>query len=507
MGARRWWAVGALAFAGAMIGIDAMVLSLALPNLAVDLGASTSQLQWFADAYLLTVGAIMLPAGLLGDRLGRKRVLLAALTVFGIGSLACAYASTAGALVLGRVVLGIAAGFVLPLSLSVLPVLFDEGERQRALAIVAGAAFVAYPVGPILGGWLLNHYWWGSVFIINVPIVAVALLVVALAMPESRSQVRSRLDWSGVVLSTGGLFALTYGMILAGEEGWGDHVALAYIAAGALALVLFVAWERWGTRSPLIDLNLFRSRGFSASTTLAMLLSFALLGLLFAVPQYYRAVLGYDAMDTGLWLLPLIGGLAVGLGAGDRISRTAGPKTAVVAGFAVCAAGMAMGAFTDTDHGVGYAAIWLAVGGAGFGITMPPTVNAALSELTGESVGVGSGLIATIRQVGSTLGVAVLGSVLNSAYRSGLQLDGVPAQAGEAIRDNVAAGVEVARRAGSPDLLAMVEKAFVDGMDTMLVWSGAIATASGVLALLVLPARRTERSPEPSTSEDATTAA
>jgi EmrB/QacA subfamily drug resistance transporter len=483
-----------------MVGIDAMVLSLALPNLAVDLSAPTSQLQWFADAYLLAVAATMLPAGLLGDRLGRKRVLLAALTVFGIGSLTCAYASSAGALIVGRVVLGIAAGILLPLSLSVLPVLFGEDERQRALAIVAGASFVAYPVGPILGGWLLNHYWWGSVFIINVPIVAAALLVVALAMPESRGQERARPDWLGIVLSSGGLFALTYGMIRAGEDGWGERAALAWIVAGAVALAGFAAWQRWGTRSPLVDVALFRSRSFTVSTVLTMLLTFALFGLLFAVPQYYRAVLGYDAMDTGLWLLPLVGGLAVGLGAGDRVSRKAGPKTAVVGGFAVCAAAMALGAFTDAGQGVGYAATWLALGGAGFGITMPPAVNAALSELTGEATGVGSGLVAAIRQVGSTLGVAVLGSVLNSAYRSGLQVDGLPAAA--AIRDNVAAGVAVAERAGSPNLLAMVQKAFVDGMDAMLVWSGLIAAASAVLALVALP-RRARQSAQPSTSENA----
>src|SRR5262245_48075660 len=193
-GSRRWWAAAALAVSGVVIGIDATVLSLALPTLATDLHASTAQLQWFIDAYLLVLGAMMLPAGLLGDRFGRKRLLLAALALFGIGSLACAYATSAGQLIAARALLGLAAAFVLPLSLSVLPVLFDEHERQRALAIVASSAIASYPLGPIVGGWLLTHFWWGSVFLINVPVIAIALLAVTFLMPESRSAVRPGLD-------------------------------------------------------------------------------------------------------------------------------------------------------------------------------------------------------------------------------------------------------------------------------------------------------------------------
>src|SRR5262245_22988008 len=178
VGRRRWWTAGALALSGVIIGVDGTVLTLALPTLATDLHASTAQLQWFVDAYLLVLGAVMLPAGLLGDRFGRKRLLLAALALFAIGSLGCAYSSSAGQLIAARALLGLAAAFVLPLSLSVLPVLFDESERQRALAIVASSAVAAYPLGPILGGWLLTNFWWGSVFLINVPVIGIALLAV-----------------------------------------------------------------------------------------------------------------------------------------------------------------------------------------------------------------------------------------------------------------------------------------------------------------------------------------
>src|SRR6266545_3858870 len=326
----RWWAVGALALSGVVIGVDATVLSLALPNLATDLHASTSQLQWFVDAYLLILGAMMLPAGLLGDRFGRKRLLLA----------------------------GLAAAFVLPLSLSVLPVLFDEDERQRALAVVASAAMLAYPLGPILGGWLLTHYWWGSVFLINVPVIGLALLAVATLMPESRSATRARLDLLGVLLSTAGLVALTYGLIEAGERGWGNPAALAWMAGGAVVLAGFAGWERRLARSrtsqPLIDLGLFGSRSFTWGVVLATLLSFALIGLLFAAPQYFRAVLGVDPMGAGVRLLPLIGGMIVGLAAGDRISRKAGAKITVAVGFAAAAVGLAIGASTGIHDGSGF---------------------------------------------------------------------------------------------------------------------------------------------------------
>jgi EmrB/QacA subfamily drug resistance transporter len=492
IGGRRWWAAAALAVSGVVIGIDGTVLTLALPTLAIDLHASTAQLQWFVDSYLLVLGAVMLPAGLLGDRFGRKRLLLVALALFGLGSLACAYSTTAGELIVSRALLGLAAAFVLPLSLSVLPVLFDESERQRALAVVASSAIAAYPLGPILGGWLLTNFWWGSVFLINVPVIGVALLAVTFLMPESKAETSPRLDVVGVVLSVIALVALTYGVIQAGEHGWRAD-AIGFMAAGLLVLVAFVGWERRvmrsGTAQPLVDLDLFRSRSFSWGTILSTLLSFALIGLLFAVPQYFRAVLGYNAMGAGLRLLPLIGGLVAGLVAGDRISSRTGPKVTVALGFAIAASGLILGAFTNADAGTGFASTWLAVAGVGTGMALPPSLNAALSRLTGERAGVGSALITAVRQVGATFGVAVLGSVLNAAYRDRLELAGLPGPTADAIRDNVSTGVQIAHRIGSADLLAMVNAAFVHGMDVLLVCSGAIAAASAALAIAFLPGR------------------
>src|SRR5262245_37351793 len=316
LGSRRWWALGALALALLVVGLDATVLSIALPTLSTELHASTGQLQWFVDAYLLVLAAALLPAGLLGDRFGRKKLLLAALAVFGVASLACAYASSAGALTGARVVLGLSAAFLMPLSLDVLPVLFSPGERPRALGLRVPASAASFPIGPIVGGWLLDNFWWGSVFLINVPVVILGLIAVAMLVPESRNPHAARLDVGGALTSSLGLAGLTYGFIEAGEKGWGSAASLGAMAAGVVMLWAFVAWQRRITRrpggQPLVDLGLFRSGSFTWGTILATLMNFALFGLLFAMPQYFQAVKGTDALGVGLRLLPLIGGLVVG---------------------------------------------------------------------------------------------------------------------------------------------------------------------------------------------------
>src|SRR3954469_9185715 len=220
-GTRRWWAVGALVLAVLAVGFDVTILSLALPALATGLHASTSELQWFVAAYTLVFAAAMIPGGMLGDRFGRKKVLLIGLVVFGVSSLAAAYAPSAGAFVAARAVLGLGGAVILPMVLGVVPTLFGPQERRRAIATVMAATMLGYPVGPILGGWLLGHFWWGSVFLINVPVFVLALLATVAWLPESRATKPKRLDVPGVLTSSAGLAALTYGVIQAGQDSWG----------------------------------------------------------------------------------------------------------------------------------------------------------------------------------------------------------------------------------------------------------------------------------------------
>ena len=516
MGARRWWALIAVAASMLVVGLDLTVLNLALPSIATALHASTSDLQWFNDAYSLVLAAAVLPAGLLGDRYGRKKVLLISLAVFGVSSAACSYATTSGELIAARAVLGLGAAAIMPLALAIIPVLFAPEERQKATAVMASTIFLSFPIGPLVGGTLLDHFWWGSVFLINVPVVAAALIAVAFLMPESRSAQRPGIDVAGVLISSAGLAGLTYGFIRAGQEGWSNAGAIAAIAAGAVALAAFAAWEHLLTRRsaetaagtgspgavrPLIELALFRSAGFTWGTILATLVSFAMFGIMFAMPQYFQEVRGADAFGSGLRMLPMIGGMLAGMVGGTRLQSPrrnsaglpgeplAGARSMVAIGFTVMAAGLALGAFTNVTSGTGFAAAWFALTGLGLGVAMPSAMNAALGALSADRSGAGSALITAMRQVGATIGVAVLGTVLNNVYQARLAPAALPAPVADVAKSSVTAGVAVAHELGSAELLTAVRTAFVHGLDIMLWTCGGIALASALLALAFLPRR------------------
>jgi MFS transporter, DHA2 family, multidrug resistance protein len=504
-GARRWWALAALALSVLVVGLDVFVLTLAIPTLSADLHASTSDTQWFLDAYSLVLAGALLPAGLLGDRYGRKKLLLWALVLFGLASLACAYSASSGELIAARVALGLAAAVITPLSLAVLPVMFTPEERPRAIAIVGGATFLGFPLGPILGGWLLDNYWWGSVFLINVPIVIIALAAVVWLMPESRSERKPGIDGVGAVLSSAGLTALTYGFIEAGQDGWGSAATLATVVAGLIAAGAFIAWERLITRrggQPLIDLALFRSAGFTWGTTLSTMISFALFGIFFVIPQYWLDVRGLNSLDSGVRMLGLIGGLILGLGGGQRLQTVrTGPdgigrplvsaKIIGAAGFAIMAVAMVLGAGTTPTSATGFMLTWFALTGFGLGLAMPTMLNAALGALTPERSGSGSALMSAMRQVGATIGVAVLGTVIATVYQGKLHPGGLPAGSADVARSSVAAGLAVAHQLPGPAsaaLLGSVRHAYTSGLDVMLWICAGIAIAAAILAALFIPA-------------------
>ncbi|TCJ94487.1 MFS transporter [Nocardia alba] len=482
--ARRWLALGALAVAMLTIGLDVTVLTVALPTLAVDLHANTGALQWFSGAYTLALAAFMLPAGALGDRYGRKRFLLGALVLFGLSSIACAFADSSAVLIAARAVLGIAAAATMPLSMAVLPVLFpDPAQRQRALTIWITSTAIGLPLGPIVGGWLLNHFWWGSVFLLNVPMVIVGALAVALLVPESRADNRFPVDVPGAIASAVGMLGLTYGFIRIGEKGWSDSTSWAIIAAAVATSAGFLWWQRRAPH-PLIDLGLFRSARFCWGTAFLILVNFAMFGMFFTVPQYFQAVLGVDALGSGLRLLPMIGGLIVGSRVVDRLLPRLGARVVLVAGFLVLAAGTTLGALTRVDSGYGLTALWITVLGAGMGLVMPTAMGLAMGDLAAERAGSGSALMQALRQAGGTIGVAVLGSVLVTAYRGDLgELNREP------ISDGIAAGVAVARHAQDAAMLAQVQQAFVTGMDVMLWVCAALCLASAIAAALFVRLR------------------
>ncbi len=490
---RKWWALGALTLGVLAIGLDATVLSVALPTLAVDLNASTSSLQWFVSSYTLFLAIGMLPGGLMGDRFGRKKVLLMALALFAAGSVACAYSPSAGAFIAARSVLGLSAAFVVPLSLSVLTVLFSKEERPRAVGVWAAANFLALPVGPILGGWLLSNFWWGWVFLMNLPVVAVGMIAVVLLVPESRSSEKPGLDPASLLSSVAGLALLTYGFIEAGQNGWLTAAAMVSIILGTLVLVGFALRQEQLSRKPggqpLVDPELFKSRGFTWGTILAGILLFTFFGILFIGPQYFQAILATDAMGSGLRLLPLMGGLLLGATQADRISARAGAKVTAAVGFFLLAAGLAAGALTSVASGDGFIAAWTAVCGAGAGLALATAASAVLVELPEEEAGVGSAVFQAVQKTGAPLAAAILGGVLNSVYQGRLDLAKLPPQTATAVKESVFAGEKVAAKLGSMPLLESVKEAFVHGVDIMLLTSSILAALGVILTLIFMPRR------------------
>ena len=495
IGTRRWWALAALDLGVLAVGLDVTVLSVALPTLATSLKASESDLQWFSSAYALVLAAGMLPAGVLGDRFGRKRILLAALVFFGAGSIVCAYATNPGEFIAGRVLLGAAGAAIVVMALSVMTVLFSEEERPRAVGIWAAANFLALPIGPIFGGWLLTNYWWGWIFLLNVPVALVGTLAVLGLVPESRAAQKPSLDPVGMVLVTAGLVGITYGLIELGRNSWTDAPSLAVLAIGLLLAVAFFVWERRLAKRPggrpLVDLALFESRGFTWGTILAALGGLALIGLVFTLPQYSQGVLGLDPEGAGVRLLPLIAGMVAGAVPADRVAQKAGGKATVAFGFAVTAAALLIGATTAVDSGAWFVAGWMALLGFGMGVGFATAASAALKTIPSEKSGVASALIQAVQKVGAPLGSAIFGSVLVTVYQSSLRLSGVPPAAAGAVKQSVFAGVAVAERLHSPTLLESVRHSFVQGMDTALVLSAGIAALAAVAALIFLPGRET----------------
>src|SRR5579859_1632336 len=310
-GSGRWWALGALVMSALVLGLDMTILVTALPTLSRQLGATTSQLQWMSDAYTLALAGLLLPAGFLADRYGRRRLLLGGLLLFGLASVVASRMTSADGLIWMRALMGVGAAVILPLTLSILPTVFSEQERPRAVALAGAGAFLGLPLGPLVAGWLLTHFAWGSVFLINAPVVALAMVGAWLFIPESQDRQARPLDWLGVLLEVAGVTAIVYGIIEEPARGWGDALVLVTLLGGLALLAAFVAWEL-RNRSPLIDLRLFRNRSFAWATLAFVVVGFGLTGLLFILAPYLQVVEGADAQATGIRLLPMIGSLMVG---------------------------------------------------------------------------------------------------------------------------------------------------------------------------------------------------
>ncbi|MFF3936321.1 DHA2 family efflux MFS transporter permease subunit [Streptomyces phaeofaciens] len=483
---RRWWALGALVASMLVLGFDMTILNVALPTMAAELGATTGQQQWMADAYIVVFAALMLPAGLLGDRFGRRRMLVVGLGIFLVGSALGALAGDVNWVIAARALMGVGGALVTPLALSVLPSLFAPDERTKAVGIVSAGSTLGLPLGPIIGGWLLNHFWWGSVFLINLPMAALGILACVLLLPETRDPASPEVDVLSTALTASGLGALIYAIIEAPARGWGDPLVLAMSAAAVVLIAGLVLRERRMPR-PMLDMGLLAHRGFLFNTLAATLVMFVLSGLMFVLPPYLQAVLGHDALGTGVRLLPLMGGLIVAARGAQPVVARFGARAVVSAGLVVLAFAALLGSRTTVDSGYGFTALWLSLAGAGFGFAVVPAMSGALAALPSDRAGSGSGLLMTLRQVGGAIGIALLGSLLAGAFRDRLDVTGLPAAAADTAGDSVVAAHLIAERAGSAHLAASANGAYVHGMTLALLVCAVAALVAALLAAALLP--------------------
>lgn len=489
---KRWWALGVLVICVLVNGLDATILYVAMPELVEALGATNSDLQWFHNAYLLVFASLMLPFGVFADRIGRKRLLMVGLAVFGLASAYAMYVDTAGELILGRALMGLGAAIVTPVSLAMLPVLFAPQERARALAIWSAGVALGLPIGPLAGGWLLEHFWWGSVFLINIPILLVAMVAGLVLFPEHKGRREHAFDWQGAVLSVLGLASLTFALTRAPEEGWLSTETLGGSAAGLALLALFVQRER-STRHPLLDVLAFRNRHFGASVVALLFVHFAMTGFLFMLSPYLQAVLGNSSFGTGVRMLPVVLAVMVGAGTAERLAPRVGPRGPVTAGLLLMAGGLLLFSTTEVDSSDTQVALCQLMLGIGIGLTLAIAMHTALSTVPDEKSGEASGSTSAFRQVGGVIGVAVLGSVLGTAYRDDMEsaTRGLPEQAAEAAGDTVGAALRIAQQLGpkGDELAAAARQAYVDSMDLALVGGAVVLLALAAAVFVWMPSK------------------
>jgi len=488
-----------LCLAALIINLDTTIVNVALPALVRQLGATTTGLQWVVDAYNLAFAALVLAAGSLSDRLGRKGMLLAGLAVFGASSWAGSFATTVGQLIAARAVMGLGAAMMFPSTLSLLTNVFTE-RRARAVAIgVWGAsAGVGIALGPIAGGWLLERFWWGSIFLFMVPIAAVVGLLVAWRVPTSRDPRTPPVDWRGFALSTAGMSLIVYGIIQAPGWGWASPATIGVLAAGAAVLGVLVAAER-ATATPMIDVSLFRNPRFTAASASVAISFFALLGFIFLMTQYFQVVRAYSPLSTGVRLLPVAVTVGVAAVAGTRLAVRVGNKVIVGGGMLFFSAALLWIATFSRGTSYGIIAASMVVLGIGMGFTQAPATEAIMGAVPKQKAGIASAINGSTRLFGGTLGVAVIGSVAASLYTSRLTAllpAGLPGRAVTAARGSVggaAAAAQQLSQAGLPGpahaLSDAAVLAFMHSLTGACLVAAGVAAGGALLALTLLPNR------------------
>ena len=491
---RRWWILGTMVLSMLVVVLDNTILNVALKTIQQDLHATQSQLEWAVNSYSLVFAGLLFTYGVLGDRFGRKRFLVLGLTVFGLASALSAFSPSPGWLIAGRALMGVGGAAVLPSTLAIISNVFEPAERGRAIAVWAGATGIAIALGPITGGALLAHLWWGSVFLVNVPVVLVAVASIVWLVPESRDPSPQALDPVGVVLSIAGLVGLVYGIIKGGQTTqWGSAAVLVPLLGGLALLAVFVAVERRSSH-PALDVTLFRNPAFSAACAATTLAFFALFGATFFLSFYLQYARGYTALQAGTRLLPVALAIMFFAPRSAKLVQRLGAKRVCATGLGLVATSFAGYLLVDARTSIWWVELLLLLQGAGMANVLAPATESIMSTLPRERAGSGSSVNNTVRQVGGALGVAVLGSVLSASYRSHVEgaLTTLPAAARDTAAESIGGLQLVAERlapAAREQLLAAGRGAFIDAMHVTALGSALVALLGAVVVAIWLPGR------------------
>ena len=484
-----------------VIGLDNTILNVALPTLVRDLHASASDLQWMVDSYILVFAGLLLTAGSLGDRFGRKRALSLGLLIFVAGSVLSAFSGSASLLIATRALMGVGGALIMPATLSILTNTFtNPSERAKAIGIWAGVAGMGIAVGPITGGWLLQNFWWGSVFLVNVPIVIIALVAGHYLVPDSRDPSAPKLDPVGAGLSIAGLTTLVWAIIEAPSHGWGSTTIVVGYVVAAVILGSFIAWEAH-IDHPMLDVRIFENPRFSAASAAITLVFFAMFGSFFLLTQYLQNVRGYTALEAGVRMAPIALVMFIAAPASSTIVRWFGSKKVIASGLVIAAFGLVVFSRLQEQSGYGSLLVAILILGLGMSLTMAPATESIMGSLPREKAGVGSAVNDTTRQVGGALGVAILGSLLSSAYSSRMASavsgHGLSVAASSAARDSLGAALETAKQLGGSPGQALADAAkhsFVGAMGPTFLVAAGVALVGAVIVVLFLPARAADES-------------
>ncbi|MFD5750551.1 MFS transporter [Streptomyces sp. NPDC127033] len=477
---QRWLILGVICLAQLTVLLDNTVLNVAIPSLTRELDASTADIQWMINAYSLVQSGLLLTAGSAADRYGRKKMLVAGLTLFGIGSLVAGLADSSAQLIAARAGMGVGGALLITTTLAVVVQIFDEQERVRAIALWATVNSLGFAVGPLVGGVMLDHFWWGAIFLINIPVAVMGLAAVIALVPESKTKEGDRPDLLGALLSTIGMTGVVYAIISGPEHGWTSGQVLVSGAVGVTVLTAFVLWEL-RIPHPMLDMRFFRDRRFVGAVAGAVLIAFGMGGSLFLLTQHLQFVLGYGPLEAGLRTAPLaLTVVALNLtGVGARLLPRLGTPLTIAIGMAMLAAGLTAIAVLGSHAYTGML-LGLVVMGAGIALATPAMANAIMSAIPPEKAGVGAGVNGTLGEFGNGLGVATLGAVLNSRFAAL-----VPGAVGAASLPTVLAEADGAAAR------QRIADGFASGLETSQLFGAVAVLAGGLLAALLL--RRAER--------------